>query len=149
MALAIRTITQAISEIDVSGVRFMDIDEIPESVDPRLPVFFPEPAGFVSDFSIEDNSFGTGLTAKMTASYTLTYTFAYAPIGSERGLFAQYPEMVDKAFLILDALIQSIPVEGSVNMEIINTLNFGPVSDPSGSPFHGCQVKIRVSEFVN
>ena len=149
MALQIRSICTAIHNLDVSGVVICDLNSIPESVDPRQPTLFPEPSEFVSDLVVTNDSFGSGLTGKKTAAYILTYTFCYAPVGEERGLFAAYPEMIDAAYRIIDAIIAADPLNGSVTSEINGAMNFGLVNDPAGQAFHGCQIQIRVTEFVN
>lgn len=152
MTLAIRYVTEAISLLDVDGVSIVDLDAIPEAVDGRRALIMPRPDGFVTGFSIERDSFGTS-GAKMTAIYTLNYRLLYAGIGEGRGLFDKYPDMVDAAFRFLDAVlaIGEVTSEASrvVDLNIANALNFGPVLDPAGNAFHGCEIELTVTEFVN
>ena len=150
MALAIATIADSIAAVSVSGVTIKDLNEIPEAVTLRdCPVLFPRPDGFVTDLAVKRDSFGTGAVAKMTVTYILTYTFCHAPIGSGRGLFDVYDNMIANAFAIIDAIITNDTVTGLVDLQVDDALNFGPVEDPSGNVFHGCEIQLYVMEFVN
>lgn len=149
MSLAIATICTAISNLNVPGVEIKNLYEVPEAVDERFPTLYPEPSGFVSEFTVTKNSFGTGMTAMMTVTYNLTYTFCFAPVSSERTIFVKWAEMVEKAFRIYDTIIAACPLAGSVETELQNVFEFGPVSDPAGNTFHGCKFIIHVTEFVN
>lgn len=148
MALALTTITNSIAALSVSGVTLKDIDEIPETATGLGPVIYPKPDGFVTDFTVERNSFGGGSTAKMTATYNLTYRFCHSPVGSGRFL-EFYDDMVTKAFLFLDAVIAVDVMTGLIDLQVDDTLSFGPVMDPSGAVFHGCDIVLRVMEFIN
>ena len=150
MVLAIATICESIAALDVEGVKMRDLDEIPEEVLAReCPVIFPRPDGFISSFAVERDSFGGGSTAKMTATYVLTYRFLQAPVASGRGLFEVYNKMVINAFAFLDAVIAVDVMSGLIDIQVNNTLNFGPVSDPAGNIFHGCDIELQVMEFIN
>lgn len=150
MALAFTTITNSIAAIDVLGVTIRDIDEIPEAVTPTMcPVLYPEPVGFISNFEYTRQSQGGGAVALADVTYNLTYTFLYAPVGSGRGLFDVYDDMVAKVGLILDAFIIADAATGAVDLTPDTPLNLGPVSDPAGNVFHGCQFVLNITEFVN
>jgi hypothetical protein len=150
MALAFTTITDSISSLVIEGVNIRDIDELSEGVTAReCPVLYPEPVNFISNFELVRDSTGPGATALQHATYDLTYTFLYAPIGAGRGLFDVYDESIEKVGLILDAIITNDAITGLVDLRPQDTINIGPVADPSGAIFHGCQLVFSVMEFVN
>lgn len=148
MSLQINTICESISDLNIAGVKIRGLDEIPEAVEQRQPTIFPKPDGFVTDFTVERNSFG-GASEKETVHYTLNYRLCHTPLGSERGLFVSYPAMVECAFAFLDAIIGLGVLTGAVDILPADAVNFGPVSDPAGNMFHGCDIQLRVMEFVN
>jgi hypothetical protein len=148
MALQIITLCDSISKLSVDGVTIMDIDAIP-TADLRKPVLFPEPVGFVSNFSMVRNSQGGGSVALMTVEYDLNYTFCYSPVGSLRTGLGTYGPMVDKAFEILDAIIAIDEITGAVDLTPGEIPIFGVVADPSGNQYNGCKLTVHVMEFVN
>lgn len=150
MTLAIATVVSSIAALSVTGVTIKDEDNIPEQVfDRDCPIFYPEPVDFVTGFEVERNSYGSAAQSKKTARYTLNYTFAYIPVGSGRLGLEQYGDMIDKAFAIIDKLIASDDLTGSVEFTPQDTVSFGVVLDPAGNAFQGCRILLRVTEFIN
>jgi len=147
--IKLSTIADSISGLVVTGVTMLDLDQIPEAVDPRRPTFYPWPDGWVSGLEVERNSTGSLGTAKMTVHYVLHYRFCYAPIGSGRGLNDVYPDMVAKAVLLLNKVLDNDIFSGLVDFELAEALAFGVVEDPAGNKFYGCDLALRVMEFVN
>lgn len=148
MALAVVTIANSIAALSVSGVTLKDLDEIPQAVLPRdCPMIYPKPDGFLSGLVIEIDSFGS-TSAKKTVRYNLSYMFLYCPVGTGRGLFDVYAGMVAKALAFLDALIANDALTGAIDIQPAGVLQFGPVPDPAGNLFHGCQVDLAVQEFI-
>lgn len=150
MSLAAVTVADSISKLSVSGVTIKDVDQIPNEVTQYdLPVMFPEPLNFVTDFEVIRDSFGIDSIAKKTARYTLNYTFCHSLVGSGRLLSDVYDDMVTKALLILDAIVANSTVTGAIDIEPLDVASFGVVLDPAGNSFHGCQISVRVMEFIN
>jgi hypothetical protein len=153
MALAITTICDSISQLEVSGVKIRDLDQIPTAVNERdCPVFYPDPLNFVSGWELERDSQGSNSSpaAKYTVRYTLTYTFLYSPVGADRNMgLTKYGQMVDKLFEILDTILANDYIAGLVDLQPEAVDEFGPVPDPAGNSFIGCRVRLRVEEFVN
>ena len=149
MTLAIATITNSIAALNVALVHIRDIDEIPEAVNPSdCPIIYPKPDGFVTNFRVEVNSFGSS-SAKKTVRYTLTYRFLQAALSSGRGLFDVYDDLVTNVFAFLDAVIANDALTGAIDDTPVNTINFGAVGDPAGNLFHGADIAIEIMEFVN
>lgn len=149
MAMEIATIIDSISALSVEGLKICDVNEIPEAADMRQPMIYPKPDGFVTQFVLTRDSFGGGSVAKMHVTYNLTYRLCYAPVSSGRGLFETYPAMVACAYRFLDAVIAIDTLTGLEDIYPGDVLNFGPVSDPAGNYFHGCDIVLAVEEFIN
>ena len=149
MTIAIATVTDSISQIDIAGVQICDIDEIRTAVTDRdCPVLMPEPLNFMGNIVIVADAFGPASTRKRTITYTLNYTFLYCPVGQGREL-ERYGDMVEKAFAILDGLILEDDLTGSIAMNPVAVTEFGPVPDPAGNQFLGCRFQLQVQEFIN
>ncbi len=99
MVLALLTVCDSISGLDVNGVTIMDIDQIPPDGLRLTPCLFPEPVNFVTDFVMTRQSTGGGSSAKLDLEYNLHYTFCYAPVGSGRMGLDLYSGMIEKAAL--------------------------------------------------
>jgi hypothetical protein len=155
--IQISQLTDKISQLEISGVRVKDLDEMAAAVNARdCPVLVPEPLAFVSNIIVTRDTSGLPTVAAKTIQYTLSYTFLYAPIGSDRTLgLENYPKMVRKAFAILDAFIADDDMmSGTDSDEIVDITpialtEFGPVPDPSGAMFVGCRIAFLVTEFIN
>jgi len=148
MALEIAVIADSISALAVDGVRICDLDQIPEAVDPRQPTIFPLPEGYVTNITQTRISYG-GASEKMNVEYDLTYRLCYAPIGTERGLFAAYPAMVAAAYRFLDAVLDVGVMVGLEDITLASIGTFGPVLDMAGTAFHGCDISLHVLEFAD
>lgn len=149
MTLQIAAIASSIAGLTVSGVTLKNTTGIPETVDPRQPTIFPRPDGFVSGLTIIRDSTGIASQARKTAQYNLTYRLCYTPIGAGRGLFDVYGSMVTAAFAFLDAVIANDAITGLVDITPQDVTAFGPVSDPAGVMFHGCDFVFMITEFIN
>ena len=150
MALAFATICDSIAGISVSGVTIKDINEIPESVTVRdCPIMYPEPDGFISGLTYTRDSTGSGSVALATVNYNMTYAFLYTSVGSGRGLFDVYDDMLTKVGLIIDAIIISDGITGVVDLTIGDAIQFGAVPDPAGNMFIGTRLVFQIVEFIN
>lgn len=152
MAIAITTICDSISQLEVSGVRIRDLDQIPTQVNERdCPILFPDPLNFVSAWELQRDSQGSNNlpAAKYTIYYTLTYSFLYAPVGAERPGLEKYAKMVDKLMEVIDVILANDDITGLIDIQPEQIDEFGPVPDPSGNQFIGCRLRLRVTEFVN
>lgn len=151
MALQIGTVAASIAALSITGVDILDIIEIPTEAKKRdTPYIVPKPDGFISGFLPERKSFGPGTVAAFDVTYTLTYRLLHSKIGTGRsGLFDTYSAVVSKAGLFLDAIIANDTISGAVDISPNSITNFGPVADPVGNMYHGCDIGIQVTEFVN
>ena len=150
MALAILTIANSIAALEVAGVRIRDLDQIPDAVQERdCPILIPEVINFVTDLVITRDSTGADSYALKTATYTINYTFLYAPVGSDRTGLNRFDDFVRKAFAIIDAVVLNSTITGLIDITPQNTLQWSVVLDPSGNAFMGCMMAFSITEFIN
>ena len=148
MTLSVVTVADSISKLSVSGVTIKDLNEIPESANAfDCPMVYPNPDGFVSAFEVERMAASSGASNVWDIHYTLTYRFLHSELGQGLGLFDVYDDMVDKVMDFVDKMLISDAVTGAVDLEVEEISTFGPVSDPSGNMFHGCDIMLRILEF--
>jgi len=148
MAIALVTIADSISGLSVSGVTIKDINQVPNEVLERdVPMIIPRPDGFVTNFKPERVTLGSGAGAKWNVTYDLTYRLLYAKVGTGRGLFDLYSGLCATAMLFVDAIMDNDALTGTVDIQLSNISDFGPVVDPSGQTFHGCDFVFTVLEF--
>jgi len=149
MGLATVTLINSIAALSVSGVKLYGLGGIPQSVVPgECPLIYPKPDGLLSGLQVQIDSSGSA-AGKKTVRYTLSYMFLHSAVGEGRGLFEKYPDMVIKALAFLDAIIANDTLTGAVDVQPAGVLQFGPVPDPAGHLFHGCQIDLAVTELVN
>lgn len=149
MALAISTITNSIAALSISGVTIKDKDELREGWDAYdCPLLVPLPNGFVSGVSVQSVSMGSGSGHQMNVSYTLSYRYFHAPVGSG-DLVKTWSDMVDKVFAILDVILANDALSGLIDLNASAVSEFGVVRDGADNLFHGCDFAFRVMEFVN
>jgi hypothetical protein len=148
MTISIVTIADSISKLSVTGVTIKDLDQIPDSVNNGdCPMVIPNPDGFMSSPELERAAMSSGTSSVWDIRYTITYRFLHSEIGLGMGLLDKYHLMVDKVMDFVDKILISDSVTGLVDLELEDISSFGPVSDPSGKMFHGCDIMLRVLEF--
>lgn len=146
--MRVAEVASAIAALDIQGIGIHDLKDMKPALTARdCPLLGPDP-------STESASFLTGWMSRRISMqgnqdnrYVLNYTLYQAPMGQDRGLFAQYPEMVENARRIVEAL-QALPrIEGCKSIALEGMPTFGRVFDASGQPFHGAHFAIRIVEF--
>jgi hypothetical protein len=148
MALAIATVANSIAALSVSGVTIKDVDEIPSEVDTRSSMIIPLP-NYATDWTFSRDSFGAG-SALQTVSYTLNYRLCYKLAGTGRVVTIEhYDGIIDKAALFLDAVMAIDTLTGAVDIVPYGITNMGIVNDPAEIEWLGCDLAVRVTEFVN
>ena len=149
MALATATIANSIAALSVTGVTIKDIDEIPVGVDSRQPTIIPL-SDYMTNFDVEIDSTGPGSTAKMTVYYTINYRLCYKPADAGRSdTIEYYSNMIGAATAFLDAVLAADTLTGSIDVKPEEVTNMGVVEDPTANSFQGCDIALRVMEFVN
>lgn len=147
MTLQLSTLAHSLTQLEVMGLVIKDIHEIPAEVGTRTPMLIPAP-DFMTEFSMERNSFGGGSSAKMTVTYTLNWVLCYVQAGAGRAL-EYYDDMIDLTTRYLDAVLAIDVINGSIDVVPISVTGMGIVTDPAGVEFIGCRISLRCQEFVN
>jgi len=150
MAIAIKlaTVADSISKLSLTGVTIKDLDEIPTEILGRdVPMIIPVPNGFVTGMTPERVTLGSGASAKWDVKYQLNYRLLHSEIGTGRtSIFDTYAAMVTKAVAFVDLIMTNDAITGAVDIEVSNITDFGPVVDPTGKAFHGCDFIFDVLE---
>ena len=140
------TVTNALGSSVTVGIK--DISAVPEAVNQQdCPMLAPRPQGFVTDFGVTRDAFGADAAPK-TVAYTLHYVFFYAPVMQGVGLLEKYDEMVTAAAVVLNHLATNTALSGTTDILPGNIPVFGPVADVTGQQFHGCEIEMRVIQFM-
>lgn len=144
--LRLADVATAIAALTVPGVTILDLDQMKQALTGNdCPLFGPsshEPP-FLSEWENQRIT----LQGNQRNAYTLNYKLFQAPIGADRGLFRQWPDMVENARKIVEA-IQAVPrVDGCKSIGLAGMPQFGPVVDASGQQFHGATFALRIVEF--
>lgn len=144
--MRVAAIATAIAALDIEGITILDLDEMPPMVSERqCPLLGPSShdPSFLTDWGDRRISF----QGNQANTYTLNYKLFQAPVGADRGLFKQYPAMVESARKIAETLQALVRVSGCKSIALASMPQFGPVVDASGQIFHGAVISLRVVEF--
>jgi hypothetical protein len=148
MSLSTTTITNSIAALSITGVTIKDIDEIPEAVtDRQCPILYPEPLNFIRNLVVNPMTFGTAGSGYFDVDYDMAYTLLYRPVGASRMLLNLYPPMLELAMDVVDKIIVSDAVTGTVDLTFAGFEGFGVALDPSGNSFIGTGMVFHVKEF--
>jgi hypothetical protein len=139
------TVADSISKMSISGVTVKDIDQITASRMGQAAMLAPRPDNFVTNIQVARDEL-TG--QKLTLKYTLNYTYYHCPVGSTLN-FADYANLITNVAAILAVMVAPTPLAGSLDTEAPTVFEIGPVLDPAGNAFHGCQISLTISQFIN
>lgn len=146
--LKVATVWDSISGINVADLTVRDIDQVTEVWEIRTPSLYPDITAPLELQAPTRQSFGTIANGgKKDVSYTLNYIFAYAPVGSTRGVKDVINAMFAMLALIFNAVVEDDALTGSVNIEPRIASSGVIVEDPSGNSFYGLRLAFDVLEF--
>ncbi len=149
VSLKLASIADAISAISISGVTVKDKDQIVASWVSTPNVLYPNPDGWITNFSIDYIALMQGATAPMDISYTLNYRFLGVQVGDLSIFPAAYSSLVDKLILIINAVISvPAPYSGTVELKLGN-ISIGARTDPTGNNFFGADFALNITEMQN
>ncbi len=149
ITLQLASITDAIKDLSITGVTVKDYDGIAASWQSQPNVLYPNPEGFITEFSLDYKSLPRGASADVDISYTLNYRFLGTLVGDLSHMPQAYGEMIDKVADILEVLITNhAPYAGTVDLEVGN-ISVGARSDPAGNIYHGADIALLVTEMQN
>ena len=120
-----------------------DIDEIASAVGLDDHILSPMPENYISGVEITRDESGAQL---LVLKYILTYRYYHCKLGGD--LFANYANMVTNAAAILCAFARDDTLVGAVDNGEAQITAFGPVNDPAGIGYHGFDLTIRITQFL-
>lgn len=148
MSLAISKVCSSITALGIAGVNILDTDGIPPDATRQTPLLIPSPQ-LVTNFVTRRVTFGTPTTAEKEAEYDLNYVFLYMPIGAGRTGLDAYQQMIKLTQDIIDEVLDNDAITGAVDIEPQGGLNFGPITDPAGNTYLGCNIVFHVIDYLN
>jgi hypothetical protein len=152
MTLSSATIATAIAALSITGVTIKDADEIPETVNARdCPLLFPSPDAWLGGANMEPSdgptTFGTATTRYWIINRSYRYVYLHEVVGATRGLKDVIGAMATKADAIIEALCEMDVTD--VDVQSVNTGEFGVLEDPAGKAYFGFTVTITMRERIN
>lgn len=148
MALTIylTSITDAISQLSVTGVTFRDYDGIVANWQSTPNVFYPVPETFVSNFRVEYPSVMQGGDSPVDLLYTLNYRMLGTAVGNLGNFPTAYADCAVKALALAAKMIETdSPYSGKVEMRVTG-FSIGVRIDPAGNQYHGADISVSIVE---
>ena len=146
--LKIITVWDAITALSVSGLTIKDLNEVTETWDIRGATLYPNITAPLDLQTPQRMSFGTVAGgAKKDVRYTLNYLFAYAPVGSTRGVKDIMSGMFSMLALIFNAVTENDALSGTVDITPRIAGSSTVIQDPAGNSFYGLQLAFDVLEY--
>ena len=148
ITIGFKTVADSISKLKVTGIKFLDIDKIPDAGQMLCPVLFPQPDNFVTGMEVERMTVGGGGTALMDMRYTLNYVFLQAELGSGIRAFEAYAGMIANIASIIKVILENDDISGAVDLQVNTIGELGAVTDPAGNEFWGTLLSFSVLEQI-
>jgi hypothetical protein len=139
------TVADSVSKLSISGVTCKDIDQITASRMGQAATLTPRPDGFITDIEITSDEL---TKQKLTLKYAMNFTYYHCPIGSTLN-FADYTNMITNIAAIISAMVEDNTLAGALDTGTPTVSDIGMVLDPAGNFFHGCQISLSISQFIN
>ena len=139
----------------IAGLTFSGITNSATPLDSAMmsaPIFYPRPVpSFIDAVSVRRETFGAQNAGKMTLRYTLNYMYLHAPIaGGLGGTGTVWSRLITNLNTIYGTILQSEAIAAaSSSITLPTILNPGPVTDPAGNEYWGCEFAIAVEVYIN
>lgn len=148
MTINVATVWDSISALSISGLTIKDIDQVSEAWEIRGATLYPNITAPLELAAPVRQSLGTVAGgAKKDIRYTLNYTFAYAAVGSTRGIKDIMSGMFSMLALIYNAVTESDALPGSIDITPRISAASTVVQDPAGNQFWGLSLAFDVLEY--
>ena len=144
--MRVAEVAAAVAAMTVPGITILDLDEMKQAVTDRdCPLFGPSAndPSYLTDW----DTVRISMQGNRANNYNLNYTYFHAAVGSDRGLFKQWPEMMENVRKLAEAIAALPRVDGCKSIALNEMPRFGLVNDASGNPFHGAVFQLYVMEF--
>ena len=147
MALHIATVCNSIAALDLDDVTFLDLDQIPPSAERLTPLLLPSPQ-LVTNFFTTRMTFGSATAAEKEAEYDLNYVFCFMKVGAGRTGLDMYETMTGLAEDVIEKILDNDTITGCVDISPQGGLDFGPITDPAGNVYLGCNMIFHVIDYL-
>jgi hypothetical protein len=142
------TVAASIAGLTMTGIKVMGLNSVPDNALMLCPIFYPLPNGFITGLRPVIETFGSFGSEQMTLNYDLTFRYLHSQIaGGLPGLFV-YSSMITNIKAIAKVILTNDTLAGAENVRLKTITNIGPVADPAGNKFHGCDFIISVEEYT-
>src|SRR3990167_9244838 len=146
LVMRVADVAAAVAALTIQGITILGLNEMkPALTDRDCPLLGPSSnnPSFLTDW----DSKRITMQGNWSNRYTLNYTLYQAPVGADRGLFAQYPVMIENARKIVETFQAITKVDGCKSIMLAGMPAFGQVFDASGQQFHGATFALKFIEF--
>lgn len=145
--LSFINVATAIHGLTVSGVAILDLTNVNPSYTVQTPVFTPRPDGYISNLALSERTFGTAGAEQWTVKYDLNYRYLHVPIGARLD-FAVMSALITNVAAIGAAIMNNDTLNGAADATFGTIARVGPVTDPAGNVYHGCDIVIHVTQYT-
>ena len=141
------TVTNSIAALSITGVIVKDSDEITDSLGMSgTALLVPRPDNFLTGLSIVRGELSG---QKLTVRYTLNYQYFLSVIGGGLGgIFSVYQGMLTNIAKIIVAFSNDATLTGALDNGYPGFGRLGPIQDAAGNNYHGCEVSIPITQFL-
>jgi len=137
------TVTNSIAALSISGVTVKDADEIPSAIGAAVAILAPRPDNFVTNFAVNHAELSK---QNLDVTYTLNYNYYHCAVGGV--MFADYAAMLGKLVLIVKAFSDNAVLTGAIDNGSPKINRIGPIQDPAGNTYHGAEISIDITQFL-
>lgn len=140
-------VATAIHGLSIPGIQIMDLGNVAPSYKVTGPILTPRPDGYISNFRLGDRTFGTAGSELWTVMYDLTYRYMHCPIG-QRLDFGILSALITNLAAISAAIMNNDTLNGAADVTLGTISRIGPVTDPAGNQYHGCDFVIHITQYT-
>jgi len=147
VSLGFITVVNSISQLSFPGINVKDLDRIPQDGSLVLPVFYPRPDNFMTDWMPDTISVGTAAIAAINATYTLHYVFLFTDVGAGLSQLDVIPALGEAVKDILTIITENDVVTGLVDVKAVIE-SMGVLQDATGAEYWGALIALQCLEYV-
>ena len=140
-------VATAIHGLSISGVSIMDLTNVAPSYKITGPILTPKPDGYITNFNLGERTFGTSGSELWTVTYDLNYRYLHCAIG-QRLDFGILSALITNLAVISAKIINNDVLNGAADVTLGTISRIGPVTDPAGNSYHGCDFVIHITQYT-
>jgi hypothetical protein len=147
-SISLATVANSIAALSISGVTVKDADEIVTSWNKQANILYPIPNNWITNAKFTVDTYGSNSAEKGRFSCNMNYRFLGTELGNMANFTSAYNNVISKMILIINAIISNDVITGAVDFRFVGVANIGPLPDPAGNVFHGCDLTFMYEEFL-